>query len=333
MHVMDAVNPYIVRFPTSEFQTTDPEGLNKNDPNTKKEMSETIPYNDKVNVFNDNPNVQMVIKHGTNSFGDLRIKKGRLYVQRFVKSIDFSTHPRRDTVKEFKDFVAIVVEVPYPSGDKTDFVFIPEVNGETEKNKNLYSVTITMHGNQLELKPRKYEIDSLLELNSREHETESIILKKSTNFLSVKEVVMRSNTIVTLTGDINCQVEIENSDLKMFNHWLRQNKNVNLEFELENQCYFNFGTLENKNYSELRNWLIKNWNGCSIEKNAKKRYNDIQEENLMNRSKEEKIEEKTIEKIKKNKAWGWWSVRSLLGKTNECFNFEMVDDVRPWNGS
>ena len=329
MYVMNAFNPYIVRFPTSEFQTADPEGLNKDDPNTKKEMSKTKQYNDKVNVFNNNPNVEMVIKHGTNSFGDLRIKKGRLYVQCFVKSIDYSTRPRMDTVKEFKDFVAIVVEVPYPSGDKTDFVFIPEVNGETEKNKNLYSVTITMHGNQLELKPRKYEIDSLLELNSREHETESIILKKSTNFLSVKEVVMRSNTRVTLKGDINCEVEIENSDLKMFNHWLRQNKNVNIEFELENQFYFNFGTLANKNCSELRNWLSNNWNGCSIEKNSVMRYKDIQLENLMNKL----IEEKKKEENKKSEAWGWWNVRKLLGKTNECFNFEMVDDVRPWNGS
>lgn len=426
---MDPVNPYIVRYPTSEFQTTNTERLNSGNQKMKEKMSKTTAYDDKVNVYNDNAKVQMVVKCNGIPSGDLRIEKGRLYVHRLAKTPDFGTRPRRDTVKEYNDLVAIVVEVPYPSGEKTDFVFIPDVNGETEKNKTLYSVIRTMHGNQLELKPeinsliksnprkyetesiiltkltkidsvkavvmrsttkvtlegeidceleiknsdltmfngwlrdeknvniqlesfekneklcsvkinvnlnqlelkpRKYEIDALLELNPRQYETDSIILKQSTNIQSVKEVVMSSHTKVTLKGDIDLEVEIENSDLALFNGWLRENKNVNIQLKLENQFHFNFGTFHDKNNGELRKWLQENWDGFSIEKNSEMRYKDIEQENFINRS----IEEKNSEEIKKKNAWGWWSVRHFFNKkTDECFNFEMVDDVRPWNGS
>jgi hypothetical protein len=52
-------------------------------------------------------------------------------------------------------------------------------------------------GYQLQLQPRKKENDSL-------------ILSLSTNILSVKEIVMRCTTKVTLNGEFNCEVEIEN---------------------------------------------------------------------------------------------------------------------------
>jgi hypothetical protein len=309
MHVMDIVNPYIVRFPTSEFVnleiTTGPR------PDTDKS---DIKYNGKPLRYNDTAPVSMVIKYGNVYFGELETKQGNLYVH----LLGPGTLPKDSIVQESKVLVATVVEIPYPSGLKTDFVFIPYANGKNdledlEKNDNLYSVKELVDVTQLQLQPRNKEKDSLT-------------LNISTNILSVEEIVMRCTTKVTLKGEFNCEVEIENSDLKKFNGWLREKKKfVNITLEIQSEYQFNIGTFHGTDSGSFHTWLRQNWTGCNIEKSSKMKFKNVQEENSINVFKKEKEEEQK----KRNLRWCGWRP----AKTTECLNLEMVEDVRPWTGS
>jgi hypothetical protein len=140
---------------------------------------------------------------------------------------------------------------------------------------------------------------------------------------------MRCTTKVTLNKNLHGEFnfEILNSDLKKFNGWLRENeKFVNTTLEIQNEYQFNIGTFHGIDSTYVHTWLRKNWTGCNIEKSSKMKFKNEQEEDSINRLKEEKKKEKETSK------WGWWSLRRGP-KTDECLNIGMVEDVRPWNGS
>jgi hypothetical protein len=161
---------------------------------------------------------------------------------------------------------------------------------DLENNDNLYSVNELGDGTQLQLQPRRKEQDSLTQ--------DSLTLNSSTNILSVEEIVMRCTTKVTLHGDFNCEVEIENSDLKKFNGWLRENKNlVNITLEIQNEYQFNIGTFHGTDSAYFHTWLHQNWTGFNIEKSSKMKFKNVQEEDSIERLKEDK----KVENEKKNK--------------------------------
>jgi hypothetical protein len=316
MHVMDIGNPYIVRLPTSEFVNSEitPSPL----PNTDK--SAYFKVKGGPIRYNDTAPVPMVIKRANVYFGELETKQGDLYVHLHGPWKEAGTRHKDEIVQESNDLVATVVEIPYPSGLKTDFVFIPYNNGKNdleylENNDNLYSVNELGGGTQLQLQPRRKEKDSLT-------------LNSSTNILSVEEIVKRCTTNVTLNETLHGEFnfEILNSDLKKFNGWLRENKKiVNITLEIQNEYQFNIGTFHGTDSAYFHTWLRQNWNGCNIEKNSKMKFKNVQEEDSIERLKEEKKVEN-----EKSKNWGWWHWPVT---TTECLNIGMVEDVRPWNGS
>lgn len=314
---MDIVNPYIVRFPTSEFVNLELTPSVR--PDTDKKV--VIKYKGGLGTlrYNDTAPVPMVIKRANVYFGELETKQGKLYVHLLRQWKEAGTRPKDSMVQESNDLVATVVEIPYPSGLKTDFVFIPYDNGKNdledlENNDNLYSVMDGTH--ELQLLPRRQEKDSLT-------------LKSSTNILSVDEIVMRCTTKVTLKTNLHGEFnfEILNLDLKKFNGWLREKKKfVNITLEIQNEYQFNIGTFHGTDSADFHRWLRTNWNDCNIEINSKMKFKNVQQEDSIERLKEEKKIERETSK------WGWWSLRRGP-KTDECLNLEMVDDVRPWNGS
>ena len=103
-------------------------------------------------------------------------------------------------------------------------------------------------------------------------------------------------------------------------------KFVNITLEIHNEYQFNIGTFHGTDSADFHRWLRTNWNDCNIEKSIKMKFKNVQEELSIERLKEEK----KVENEKKNTGWGWWR---WPVKTQECLNLEMVDDVRPWNGS
>jgi hypothetical protein len=338
MHVMDIVNPYIVRFPTSEFVNL------KFTPNVRPDTDKSVVIKYKGGLgtlkYNDTAPVPMVIKRANVYFGELETKQGNLYVHLLGQWKEAGTRPKDSMVQESNDLVATVVEIPYPSGLKTDFVFIPHDNGKNdledlENNDNLYIVNELVDGTQLQLQPRKKDKDyptlniftdiQSVQLPPRGKEKDSPSLNIWDDIRSVQEIVKRCTTNVNLNGQF--KFEILNSDLKKFNGWLRENKIfVNITLEIQNEHQFNIGTFHGTDSAYSYTWLRQNWTGCNIEKSSKMKFKNVQEEVSIERLKEEK----KVENEKKNTGWGWWR---WPVKTQECLNLEMVDDVRPWNGS
>ena len=136
---MDIVNPYIVRLPTSEFVKLEIT------PSPCPDTDKSVSFKDKGGPirYNDTAPVPMVIKRANVYFGELETKQGNLYVHLHGPWKEAGTRPKDSMVQESNDLVATVVEIPYPSGLKTDFVFIPYDNGKNdledlENNDNLY---------------------------------------------------------------------------------------------------------------------------------------------------------------------------------------------------
>jgi hypothetical protein len=139
----------------------------------------------------------MVIKYGNNYFGELETKDGNLYVHLFGPG----TLRKDSIVQESNVLVATVVEIPYPSGLKTDFVFIPYTNGKNDlEGMEIKSINFFVE-------KVKYKTAYKIKFYAA-HETGNFITKQD---LAIDELLFES-PILTLEEGTKIKVDINLED-------------------------------------------------------------------------------------------------------------------------